>query len=65
MCHLGEQRQQQHQPASTTNTGASINHASIDAANHATDYDEHAASSRTTTNTIALVVRQVWRILVD
>jgi hypothetical protein len=43
-------RQQQCQPTSTANTGASIAYASPDATDDATDYGEHAASSRTTTN---------------
>jgi hypothetical protein len=40
-----QQQQQQRQPASTTNTGASTNYASSDAANYATDYGEHATGT--------------------
>jgi hypothetical protein len=64
-CCSGEQRQQQCQPASTTNTGASIDHASPDAANHATNYGKHATSSSTTISATALAVRQACRIPVD
>jgi hypothetical protein len=48
--HL-EQQQQQCQPASTTNTGASIDYASLDAANYATDYGEHATGVGSATST--------------
>jgi hypothetical protein len=64
LCHLRE-RQQQWQPATTTNTGASVVHASSDVANHATNYGEHAASARTTISLIASVAQQAWRIAVD
>jgi hypothetical protein len=64
-CHLGEQWQLQCQPASTANTGASIDHASTDAANHATNYVKHAAGTRTTTSTTTLAAQQAWRILAD
>jgi hypothetical protein len=37
-----QEQQQQRQHASTTNTRASIDYASLDAANYATDYGEHA-----------------------
>jgi hypothetical protein len=46
-----EQQQQQCQPASTTNTGASIDYASLDAANYATDYGEHATGVGSATST--------------
>jgi hypothetical protein len=41
-----EQQQQQCQPTSTTNTRASIDYASSDAANYAIDYGEHAIGAR-------------------
>jgi hypothetical protein len=56
---------QQFQPASTTNTRASVAHASSDVANHAANYDEHAASIRTTTNTTTPSAGQTWRILAN
>jgi hypothetical protein len=47
-CQLEQQQQQQpqRQPASTTNTGASIDYASSDVANYATDYGEQAIGAR-------------------
>jgi hypothetical protein len=50
---------------STTNTGASVDHASLDAANYATDYGQHAASTRTTTSTMTSATRQDWGIPAD
>jgi hypothetical protein len=41
-----EQQQQQRQPASTTNTGASIDYASSDVANYAIDYGKQATGVR-------------------
>jgi hypothetical protein len=55
LCHSREQQQEQHHPASTTNTRASVDHARPDAANDATNYGEQVASSRTTTSAAASV----------
>jgi hypothetical protein len=50
-----EQQQQSH-PTSTTNTGASIDYASSDAANYAIDYGEHATSAGTASSTTTFAV---------
>jgi hypothetical protein len=49
-----EQQQQCQQPTSTTNTCASVDNASSDVADHATNYGQHAASPRTSTSTTAV-----------
>jgi hypothetical protein len=50
-----QQEQQQCQPTSTSNTGASVDHESPDATNHATDYEKHAigAGSAASATTLA------------
>jgi hypothetical protein len=51
-----QREQQQQQPASTTNTRASIDYAGSDAANYATDYGEHATGTRSAASTTPPVV---------
>jgi hypothetical protein len=49
------EQQQQQQPASTINTRASIDYASLDAANYATDYGKHATGVGSVVSATTLV----------